>query len=1204
MRFKQPLCIVALLALLLPFMAAAQSVVTGGITGAVTDQSGAVIVGAKVTLTSATSAETQTVTSSSSGVYGFSLLKPGRYNLVITQQGFKTSATGVDVILGQIIAVNVKLETGSVSTTVEVTTQAAQLQTEDANITTTFDARQMQETPNPGGDVTYIANSAPGIVANNSTVGGYGNFSAFGLPADANLFTVNGNDYNDPFLNLNNTGASNLLLGGNEMQEVAIVANGYTGQYGRQAGAQVDYSTKSGGNAYHGDLVYYWTGRELTANDPINKLFGGTRPFENNNQWAAALGGPIKKDKAFFYVNTEGIRYIFGSVHDVTLMTPAFQSYVLGNVPQDPATQGFYSNAFGLYNNSLGIAKAVPNLGTAYVAPTPANPTPPNGPAGSCIGMAYNPLTNLLSDPISGAVLPAALQPTAADGSGGGGCTQSYTQSVSNGNKEWLLSGRVDYSFSDKDKIFGRVKFDRGVQPTYTDSVNPVFNDSSVQPQDEGQLNYTHLFSPNVVNNFIGSVLYYAAIFGNPDPTAALALFPGNIAFVDGSSMTALGTGSGNPGGFAAGFEYPQGRHVTQWQIIDDLSVTKGDHSFKMGVNFRRDDVSDYAAETLTQYPAVSTTLLGFANDQVFLPANSANSFPGGGNVLYNFTATPRQPIAFYSFGLYFQDEWRVNSKLKLTMTLRADRNSGGICQHSCATLPTSPFNNTPHGADIPYNAAFPGGTFQTGLKQILPDVEAVVFEPRFGFAWSPIGDKTVIRGGVGLFTDLYPGEILGNYTTNFPVVNPWNVGAGTLAFDGQPGASTAFPTSGVNIAQECNGVFGSNFTTGGNLNTYATAAAAVPGGCVNPNTGNLIVPNVADTAGKVLNPKYLEWNFEIQRALTRTTSFSVNYVGNHGYDELMENPFLNSFCDPVNCIGAAGFTNSGLPTTAPDPRVGTVTQLTNAGHSNYNGVTFSIMENDWHGLSGRFNYSYSHSLDANSNGGINPFSVINSVLNQVNPFNPNAGYASSDNDIRHNISANYIYALPFKTENHLTNLAVAGWQISGNVFFHTGFPFSILDGATLGGFQAADNLLGATIIGQPASTFTQRNFSNSNPCAVGLLTGFQCFGAGNNVLAPSTNFTGALGRNAFQGPGFFGMDFSLRKTFDLTERFKFQIGFNAYNVLNHLNYGTASANTSGAIGPFGNTVFTATMPTSPYGAFAAAATDQRICQIQGKFIF
>ncbi len=1201
MRLKQPLCILALLALLLPFMAAAQSVVTGGITGSVSDQSGAVIVGAKVTLTSATTGEAQAVTSSASGVYGFSLLKPGRYTLTITQQGFKTSVTGVDVVLGQIVAVNVKLETGSVSTTVEVTTQAAQLQTEDANITTTFDARQMTETPNPGGDVTYIANSAPGIVANNSTVGGYGNFSAFGLPADANLFTVNGNDYNDPFLNLNNTGASNLLLGGNEMQEVAIVANGYTGQYGRQAGAQVDYSTKSGGNSYHGDLVYYWTGRELTANDPFNKLGErasgqpNTRPFANNNQWAAAFGGPIKKDKAFFFVNTEGIRYIFGSVHDVTLMTPAFQSYVLGNVPQDTATQGFYTNAFGLYNAAPGINKAAVNLGTAFDAVNN-----PNGPLGGCAGFNYSPTTNLISDPVTGLPLPLAFQPTAADGSGGGGCTASYTQSVSNGNHEWLLSGRVDYSFSDRDKIFGRVKFDRGVQPTYTDSVNPVFNDNSVQPQNEGQLNYTHLFSPNVVNNFIGSVLYYAAVFGNPDPAAALALFPGNLAFVDGSSTTALGTGSGNPGGFAAGFAYPQGRHVTQWQVIDDLSVTKGNSTFKMGVNFRRDDVSDYAAETQTQYPGINTSLVGFANDQVFVPGI-------GGNILYNFTATPRQPLAFYSFGLYFQDEWRVSSKLKLTMTMRADRNSGGVCQHNCATLPVSPFSSMSHGADVPYNAAFPGGSFQTGLKKILPDVESVVFEPRFGFAWTPLGDKTVIRGGVGLFTDLYPGEILGNYTTNFPVVNPWNVAAGTLAFDLQPNGSTAFPTSGVNVVQQCNDVFGSNFTNGGNLNTYAAAASGINGGCISPATGQLIVPNVADTAGKILNPKYVEWNFEIQRALTRSTSVSVNYVGNHGYDELMENPFLNSYCDPVNCSGTgptgAGFVNSGLPSVAPDPRVANVLQLTNAGHSNYNGITVSIMENDWHGLSGRFNYSYSHSLDANSNGGINPFSVINSVLNQVNPFNPNAGYSSSDNDIRHNISANYIYALPFKSENHLTNLALAGWQISGNVFFHTGFPFSILDGGTLQAFQT-DNLAGATIIAQPSSTFTQRNFSNSNPCAVGLVTGFTCFGSGANSLAPSTNFTGGLGRNAFEGPGFFGMDFSIRKTFDLTERFKFQLGFNAYNVLNHLNYGTASANTSGAVGPFGNTIFTSTMPTSPYGAFAAAATDQRICQIQGKFIF
>jgi hypothetical protein len=1179
----------AALVLLLSNAVSAQSVVTGAIAGTVTDSTGGVIVGARITLSNPATGDAQTVTSSSSGTYNISLLKPGHYSLTVAKDGFSTAALGVDVILGQIVSGNVKLEPGSVSTTVEVTATGPVLQTENANITTNFDTKQLNEIPNPGGDITYLANSAPGITSNNSTMGGYGNFSAFGLPADANLFTINGNDYNDPFLNLNNTGASNLLLGGNEMQEVAIVANGYTGQYGRQAGAQVDYSTKSGGNALHGDMVYYWTGRELTANDPINKLFGGTRPFENNNQWAAAIGGPIKKDKAFFFVNTEGIRYIFGAVHDVTLMTPAFDQYVTSNIPADAATQAFYSNVFKLYNASPGISKAAPNLASST---DPTNP----GYLGSCVNYAVN-ASGQIFDPISGAILPAALQ---AGGATPGGCTESYTQSVSNGNKEWLLSGRVDYNLSDSDKIFGRVKFDRGLQPTYTDSVNPVFNDLSNQPQNEGQLNYTHVFSQNVVNNFIGSVLYYSAIFGNSQPAAALALFPGNLAFnVDGSAVTALGTGSGNPGGFAGGLLFPQGRDVTQWQIIDDLAITRGSHAFKMGINFRRDDVSDYSSETLTPYPVIQSSLLGFANDQVFVPGV-------GGSVIHNFSVNKVQPIAFYSFGLYFQDEWRANSKLKFTLALRADRNSGGVCQHDCATLPVTPFNDLPHGADIPYNAAF-GGSFQTGLHNILPDVEKVVFEPRFGFAWTPLGENTVFRGGVGLFTDLYPGEILGLYTTNFPQFNPWNVAAGSLAFDLSPSSSTAFPNSGVNVIQQCNGAFTTNFNTpGGNLNTYSTLASAIPGGCVSAATGNLIVPSLADTDGKILNPKYLEWNFEVQHSFARSVMLSVNYVGNHGYDELIQNPFLNSYCDPVNCVGA-GFTDSGLPSAAPDPRVGNVQQMTNAGFSNYNGITFSLQETGWHGLSGRLNYTYSHSLDVLSNGGINPFSVINSILFQVNPYNPSASYSSSDDDVRHNISANYIYALPFKTENRAMNYAVAGWQLSGSFFWHTGFPFSITDGATLAKFQS-DNLLLATILAQP--NFTTRNFSNGGPCAAGLVNGTACFGPAGatntaNTILPSTNFTGnVVGRNAFVGPGFFGADFSVRKTFDLTERLKFQLGFNAYNVFNHLNYGTPSPNSNGSDGPFGNTAFTSTMPTSPYGAFAAAATDQRICQIQGKFVF
>jgi hypothetical protein len=1151
--FRLAVSFIALL-LLLPTLVSAQSVITGGLTGIVTDASGSVVAGAAVILKNQSTSEVLSASTGSTGAYQFTLLKPGIYVISVSLTGFKQVTETVEVLLGQTALASVKLEVGTTSETITVTEQGALLQTEDANISSNFDTNQIQNIPNPGGDITYVAQTAPGITMNNATGGGYGNFSAFGLPGTSNLFTVNGNDYNDAFLNLNNSGSSNLLLGGNELQEVAVVSNGYTGQYGRQAGAQIDYSTKSGGNAFHGDAVYSWTGRALTANDPINKAtqlsdgLPNSRPFENNNQWAAAFGGPIKKDKAYFFVNTEGIRYIFGSIQNVSVPTPAFENFVQGNVPGDPATQAFYANVFKLYNGAPGVGSAKPN-------------------ANSCPGFV------------------------SAPGTTAGACTESFTESVSSGNKEWLLSGRVDYNLGENDKIFGRVRFDRGVQPTYTDPINPVFNDSSIQPQNEGQLNYTHIFTPTVVNSFIFSDVYYAAVFGNLNPSSALGLFPGNLEFLVDGAMTPLGTGSGNPNGFAAGFQFPEGRHVEQWQLVDDLSITRGNHNFKMGVNFRRDDVTDYTAAENTLYPEVDVTLFGFANDQVAPAGCNAtpptNNQAGCGSVLYNFASQIKQPVAYYSVGFYFQDEYRVNPRLKLTMTLRADRNSGGVCQSSCASLPVTPFNDLPHGATIPYDESF-----MTGNKTIIPSIEKVVFEPRFGLAWSPIGQNTVIRGGVGLFTDLYPGGLLSLFDTNFPQVNLFDVPTGSVAFDLAPPASTAFPGSGVNLVTQCNGAFLSNYNSGGSLTTggssgggYAGAAAPF-GGCLNAQ-GALSVPNLNDVSRNFQNPKYVEWNLEVQHTFGARTVVSANYVGNHGYDGLVLNPTLNGF----------GFGN--LPATAPDPRVGRVDYLYSAGVSSYDGVTFSIQENEWHGLSGRLNYTYSHALDELSNVPEEPFSVITSILTQVNPYNLHSQYASGDNDARHQISGSYIYKLPFNSEQRLLNAAIGGWMISGTMFYRSGFPFSIIDGGATAGL-VGNNLggtssFGATILAQPLPTFTQRNFSNGRAC---VLTA--CFSAAD--FATSTDFMGDVGRNAFRGPGFLGGDLSVKKNFAITERMTFQIGLSAYNWFNHANYGAPFPNTNAPF--FGQVAFTQTAPTSPYGAFAAAATDQRIAQITGKFIF
>jgi hypothetical protein len=952
---------------------------------------------------------------------------------------------------------------------------------------------------------------------NTSNGGGFGNFTAFGLPATANLFTINGNDYNDPFLNLNNSGASNLLLGSNEVQEVAVVSNGYTGQYGRQAGAQIDYTTKSGGNAFHGDAVYYWNGSALNANDFFLNAGGSPRPFENNNQWAASLGGPIKKNKAFFFVNTEGLRYTFGSSTQVFVPTAALQNFILGtSLPaHNAAAVPFYQQIFNLYNNAPGVGNAQP------VAQSPS--------ANTCGGLG------------AAAGDPFATTP----------CLSQYRVSVPNGNREWLLSGRVDYEFSDKDKIFGRVKFDRGNQPTYTDPIDPVFNIQSNQPQDEGQLNYTHVFSPRVVNNFIGSVLYYSALFQSPNLSSALSAFPYILSTTD-TSLTPLGSGSGSDPAFAL---FPQGRNVTQWQLVDDLSIERGKHTLKLGVNFRRDDVSDFTASE-GSFGAIQSNLLDFANG-------------ASGDIQQNFAIHTSQPLAFYSVGLYFQDEFRVNSKLKLTLALRADRNSGGTCQSDCVARGTVPFQDLSHDPTIPYNQML-----TTGGSQILPAVERVVFEPRIGFAYSPFGDKTVIRGGIGLFSDLYPGTLLNLFTTNFPQVTSYSVpGLGSID-------AIANPNSAAAIIAQCNTAFQSTFNSGGTVQNFLNNA---PAGCA--------TPNLNDVVGRLQNPKYLEWNLMVQRTVGKRTVLSVNYVGNHGYDGILENPYLNSF----------GF--GGLPASAADTRVQNVTQVTNNGVSNYHGVTAAVQEQLWHGFSGQFSYTYSHALDNVSNGGVLQYSFNDSLLFQIDPFSTTRlNYSNSDYDVRHSLNASYVWELPIQFKNRALNTVAGGWTVSGTFFHRSGLPFSVVDGITQGNLQsgvlqgnpAGTNLQNVTILGQPVAGV-------SLTCG-GASVNTACFSASQFASGSAVTTFGTIPRNSFRGPGFFNTDLSLKKSFHLNERLALTVGANAYNVLNHANFANPVSNLNSSV--FGMIENTVQPPTSPYGAFAAAATDARIVQVMGKITF
>ena len=349
---------------------------------------------------------------------------------------------------------------------------------------------------------------------------------------------------------------------------------------------------------------------------------------------------------------------------------------------------------------------------------------------------------------------------------------------------------------------------------------------------------------------------------------------------------------------------------------------------------------------------------------------------------------------------------------------------------------------------------------------------------------------------------------------------------------------------------------------------------SGAPSGCA--------APDLNDVVGRLQNPKYVEWNLQVQHTLGQHTVVSVNYVGNHGYDELLENPFSNAF----------GF--GQLPAGAPDTRVQNVLTLANNGVSNYNGLTAAVQEQFTHGFSGSFSYTFSHTLDNASNGGILPYSFNNSLLDQLSPFSATAlNYSNADYDVRHSLNANCVWDLPVKFQNRALHMIAGGWTVSGTFFYRTGLPFSVVDGTATGNIANGNlNLFNATVLGQPITGVAL----NCSASAVDS----PCLTAAQFTTAPAS--FGTIPRNSFRGPGYFNSDLGLKKSFRLNERFSFTLGANAYNILNHPNFANPVSDLSQS--SFGTILNTVQPPTSPYGAFAAAATDARILQVMGKLTF
>src|SRR5450755_2055343 len=267
-----------LLVVLISNLSIAQTTTSGGLTGVVTDPSHAVVPAADVEIRDTAKGTVQATKTDREGVYRFFFLAPGRYTLAVTRGGFRKESRAVNVLLGPPVSVNVSLAIAQASATVTVTQEAPLVQAENGDVSTTMNQTQISEVPNPGNDLTYIAQTAPGAVMNTDSQGDDGNFSILGMPGLSNRFTVNGMNDNNDIVNEGQAGALGLLLGQNQIQEATVVSIGYSGQFGGSAGANINYITKSGGNDFHGNAQYYWNGRVLNANSWINKVLPKPAP--------------------------------------------------------------------------------------------------------------------------------------------------------------------------------------------------------------------------------------------------------------------------------------------------------------------------------------------------------------------------------------------------------------------------------------------------------------------------------------------------------------------------------------------------------------------------------------------------------------------------------------------------------------------------------------------------------------------------------------------------------------------------------------------------------------------------------------------------------------------------------------------------------------------------------------------------------------
>jgi len=1139
-----------------------QSGTSSALAGSVLDKSGAAIPRAQVMATEVDTGSVRVVQSNQEGRYLFSQVNPGTYRIDVRAEGFGAGQSQPTLVsVGETATVNFTLLPAAISQSVEVTGQAGLMSLENPNTSTTLEAKTIKNLPNAGQDLTYVAQFAQGALMNTAgssndakAAGGYGNVEFNGLPATSNGYILDGFDANDPFLGLNIGLSTNLVIGLDALQEATVNTNSYSVDQGRYGASQVNYFTKSGSNQFHGDAYEIWNGSLfngtdyfLHANDTPGNV--ARKPRSTVNEFGVSVGGPIRKDKLFFFGHYEGIRIALPLVARTTVPSLAYQQYVLQQLPQggfdpingtvlpaQPEEVAFYQKMFGLYSNTAGTH------------------------------------TPVLTCPLdaSGTLLPGTQ--TSTNLFNGSGCANKRTQSLNNIDSENLIVAKIDHTLNANNSVWYRFQQDTGLQAAYTDAINPIFNAYSPQPQRTIVLGYTHLFTPTLVNQFNPGASWYSSLFLPNNYPQVLQRFP--IVLAGGSSNAPFTTLGGN------NQTYTQGRKVTQWQINDNLIWTHLRHSFKFGENSRRLDISDYdLGEGVV--PSV------IYNDLAQFTYGAASTATAG------FPVTQKERIALGNLDLYAMDTFKASQRWTITAGLRVTWNTNPVNQHGLFARPKGSFLDLAHEVNQPLNQAI-----QTNVRALFPGTPLLSWQPRASAAYK-LSDKLAVHAGGGVFNDIIPAQIADLGATNAPYA-PVFVG-GINGQVGGVGIAPGVPGSAVDATAAANQSFQSVFRSGGSPCVEAVAGAPNCPLAVNLNTF---------PSGTLKTPYFLQWSLGFERELGARGALRIDYVGTravhepyqvqlNGYQTVCDGCFapfaynqpLDARFGNVNEFRTdAGSNYTGLQTSATK-QYGSLTlrgnytyshcldEVSNGGLLPFSslGILYPL-PGDLRKQYGNCDYDVRHNLSAF---GIYEIPFHSSHLISRHVF---GGWQVSTTAFLHSGVPFSVLSAPYTANNH-----------------------GIFQGS---GPQFANRVAGVPLYRKsPVPGVTQtgsRQWLNPDAFAsvVDPSTG-ACAGGDSPVHCQF----GDSGRNNYRGPHFTYSELYLTKKFPITERVTFRLDTQVFNLFNHPNFALPS-NQAGTPGNpatqtgFGAVTSTISPPTGLLGVGLGGDSSPRMVAFQGRIEF